>query len=201
MNTLSNIGAVILAAGSSSRLGRPKQLVEYQDKTLLQHTVDSVSELTFDPALLILGAHADEIRDQTDTKAVMLVDNEQWSEGIASSIRLGLSESLKLNASLHHILFLLSDQPYIDTELIQNLIKQHTGGTRPITACYYKEDIGVPAIFSRSFFPQLMNLTGDIGAKKIIAQNIEKVATVRFKKGFFDVDTVEDVNQLHAKKM
>lgn len=201
MSNPANIGAVILAAGSSSRLGRPKQLVEYRGKTLLQHTIDCVSELNFDPKLLIFGAHADAIRGKTDTHSARVVDNDYWSEGIASSIRLGLSESLKMKTSLDHILFLLSDQPYVHTELVEKLIKKHSAGVQPITACVYKDNIGVPAIFSKSFFPQLMNLKGDIGAKKIIVQNIDKVATVRFKKGFFDVDTEEDVNQLLAKKL
>lgn len=187
---------MILAAGSSSRLGRPKQLVEFQNKTLLQHVIDTVAPFNFTSAVLILGAHADQIREATNLHDVTVLDNENWSEGIASSIRLGVSESIKLNESIQSILFLLSDQPFVTTELMDELIEMHTNGNQRITACRYKGNVGVPAIFDKAFFPQLLDLTGDIGAKRIILQNSQDVDMVAFRKGYFDVDTAEDYEQL-----
>lgn len=200
MTVSKNIGVVILAAGSSSRLGRPKQLVEFQNKTLLQHIIDTVAPFKFTPSILILGAHADQIRQATDLKEVTVLNNETWPEGIASSIRLGVSESIKLNESLDSILFLLSDQPFVTAELIEELTQKHTNGDQRITACSYKENIGVPAIFGKTFFPQLLELTGDAGAKKMIAQNHEHVDSVDFKDGSFDVDTEEDYKELLDKE-
>lgn len=196
MTVSTNIGSVILAAGSSSRLGRPKQLLQYQNKTLLQHIIDMVTPFNFTSSVVVLGAHADQIRDATNFKNVTAIDNKDWSEGIASSIRLGMKESIKLNPLLDSILFLLSDQPYVSTELIQELLNKHKNGNRGITACSYKQSVGVPAIFGKQFFPQLMELTGDVGAKKIIMQNSEDVNKVAFRKGYFDIDTTEDYEQL-----
>lgn len=196
MTLLKNIGVVVLAAGSSSRLGRPKQLVEFQNKTLLQRILDIVTPFNFNPTLLVLGAHAGQIKDSTNLDNVTVVYNENWTEGIGSSIRLGVQESIKLNRSLDSILFLLSDQPYVSTELIQELINKHKNRNQQITACNYKENIGVPAIFGKTFFQQLMDLTGDTGAKKIILQNIQDIEKVSFKKGYFDIDTAEDYERL-----
>lgn len=195
-----NIGVVILAAGSSSRLGRPKQLVQFQNKTLLQHVIDSIVPFHFDPGILVLGANAHQIRDSISPKKITVVDNQGWSEGIASSIRLGVSESIKLNESLEGILFLLSDQPFVTKKLIEELIQKHKNGDQQITACRYKESFGVPAIFGKAFFSQLLKLTGDTGAKKIIAQNSEHVDTIVFQAGSFDVDTEEDYIELIDKQ-
>lgn len=192
---------MILAAGSSSRLGRPKQLVEYQNKPLLQHVIDIINSFQFHPNILVLGANADEIRESINPKSVTVLENQNWSEGIASSIRLGVSESMKMNESLDGIMFLLSDQPFVTSELIDKLIEKHSNGNQPITACSYKDNIGVPAIFGSQFFPELLELKGDVGAKKIIAQNSESVEMVTFKHGSFDVDTEEDVHKLLDKKM
>ncbi len=195
MTEPTNIGVVILAAGSSSRLGQPKQLLEFQNKTLLQHMIDTVMPFNFKPAVLVLGAQADQIKDATDFDDINVICNDQWPEGIASSIRLGVAESLKLNESIESILFLLSDQPFVTKELIEELIQQHVNENKTITACSYQQIVGVPVIFDKNFFPQLMELTGDVGAKKIILQNSQDVGTVAFKKGYFDIDTPEDYEQ------
>ncbi len=195
-----NISVVILAAGSSSRLGRPKQLMEYQNKTLLQHVIDAVTPFHFTPSILVLGANGDQIHESINPKNVTVFNNENWSEGIASSIRLGVSESMKLNDSLAGILFLLSDQPFLSKELIEELIVKHSNGDQQITACSYKGNVGVPAIFGKEFFPDLLTLSGDVGAKKIIAQNSKHIDTIVFEKGSFDVDTEEDYIELIDKK-
>lgn len=201
MSESANIGVVILAAGSSSRLGRPKQLVKFQNKLLLQHVIDTITPFHFNPGILVLGANAHKIQESINPKKVTVLENEHWSEGISSSIRLGVSESLKLNDSLDGILFLLSDQPFVSRELIEELIEKHSNGNQQIIACSYKDDVGVPAIFGKSFFPELMKLEGDVGAKKIIAQNSENVQCVVFKNGSFDVDTEEDVQELLNKEI
>lgn len=200
MSESANIGVVILAAGSSSRLGRPKQLVEFQNKPLLQHVIDAINPFQFRSSFLVLGSNVDQIQKSINPENVTLLHNENWSEGIASSIRLGVLESIKLNESLEGILFLLSDQPFVNKELIEELILKHLNGDQQITACSYNGNMGVPAIFGKSFFPQLLELQGDVGAKKIIAQNSNNVQSVVFKKGSFDVDTELDVQELLDKE-
>lgn len=193
------MGVVILAAGSSSRLGHSKQLVPYQDTTLLQHVIDIADSFDFASSVLVLGAKREQIRKATDLGKFKVLDNEHWPEGIASSIRLGVSESIKLNDSLDSMLFLLSDQPFVTPELIEKLIASHKNGKRRITACSYKQTVGVPAIFEKSFFPSLMELTGDVGARKIMLRNSEEVEEVAFQKGHIDIDTREDYEQLQKK--
>jgi molybdenum cofactor cytidylyltransferase len=196
MNTPKNMGAVILAAGSSSRLGHPKQLVKYRGKSLLQHTIDCIDIFEFKPSMVILGANYDEILANINGHSSSVIINKDWSEGIASSIRFGLEKSLELNPSLNHILYLLSDQPYVSTTIIQRLIDKHLSGSQLITASTYKNNIGVPAIFNESLFPDLMTLNGDTGAKKVMVEHRKNIQTIPFDGGAFDVDTEDDVEKL-----
>lgn len=195
--TLSNkTSAVILAAGSSSRLGRPKQLVRFRKKTLLQHVIDIVTPFEFSSSVLVLGAYSDDILNVVSTETINVVINEDWPEGIASSIRAGIEESLKLNPQLENIMFLLSDQPFVSTQLIEELIKRHAETDQKITASSYNDNVGVPAIFPKFFFPKLKKLKGDRGAKKIIVQHPEEVTILHFELGHLDVDTPEDYEAL-----
>jgi len=199
LTSAANMGVVILAAGSSSRLGHPKQLVPFQDKTLLQNVIDTAASFDFATSVLVLGANGDNIRKAIDPGTFTVLDNDSWPEGIASSIRLGVSGSIKINDSLDSILFLLSDQPFVTTQLIEKLISSHKNGRKQITACRYKKTMGVPAIFGNPFFPGLMELTGDVGARKIMLRNSKEVEEVTFKKGHIDIDTHEDYEQLRKK--
>ena len=196
MNKSEHIGAVILAAGSSSRLGEPKQLVTFRDKPLLQKVIDLCAPLNLSSQVIVLGANSDAIQEGVDPGKFNFVLNEEWSEGIAGSIRKGVAYSLELNPECRHLMILLSDQPFVSTELLQKLLKAHITGTKEITASLYKGDTGVPAIFSKSIFPLLMELKGDQGAKKIMKQFPDKVASVPFEMGYFDVDTPEDQAEL-----
>ncbi|NGP75032.1 nucleotidyltransferase family protein [Balneolaceae bacterium YR4-1] len=190
-------GVIVLAAGSSSRLGEPKQLVEFKDQPLLQKVIKECEPLTFGSGIIVLGSNAEEIQQQIDPGSFTFVINEKWREGIASSIRKGVEETLKNHPDTENLLFLLSDQPFVSTELIRQLLTEHRKETKEITASSYKGDIGVPAIFSKSLFPLLLELSGDQGAKKIMKQHPERVVAVPFEMGHFDVDTPEDRNELH----
>ena len=193
---MKNTGIIILAAGESSRLGRPKQLLTFRDTSLLQKVIDQCAPLEFDTGVIVLGAHADDIRKAVDPGKFTFVMNPEWKEGIASSIRKGVEFSLELNPETEHLLFLLSDQPFVTTALLQRLLKTHKTGKKEITASLYDEDVGVPAVYSKPAFPLLKKLSGDKGAKKVMKRFPEKVATVPFGKGSFDVDTPEDYEAL-----
>lgn len=192
----SKIGVIILAAGSSSRLGHPKQLVEFKAKTLLQYIIDIADAFKFDSKVLVLGAKADEIYAKTNPKNFKVIINENWQEGMSSSIKKGVSESLKLENELDHILILLSDQPFVSGENIAELIKVQLNENVQATFSEYAGNTGVPAIFSKDTFYDLQKLKGDYGAKKLIQRNILKYQTVKFQKGNFDVDTEKDVELL-----
>ncbi|MAU17201.1 MAG: molybdopterin-guanine dinucleotide biosynthesis protein MobA [Muricauda sp.] len=196
MSAEENIAVVVLAAGGSSRLGRPKQLVEFKGKTLLEHTMEKVDMLGFQTKILVLGANQDSIQEKIETKGFNVVTNNNWEQGMASSIKMGLEASLAEENGLDHVLFLVSDQPFLERTNLIGLV--HTQLTKKPKATYsqYGENIGVPAIFSKAAFPLLLNLEGDEGAKKLIYSKDFDFCTETFKNGGFDVDTEEDVQQL-----
>ena len=196
MRENAKIGVIILAAGSSSRLGNPKQLVEFRGIPLLQHSIEVAESLKFDTKILVLGAKAEEIIKKIDSKSFEVVINENWEEGMGTSISKGVTEALKHEKDLDHILMLLSDQPFVNKEKIQELIRVQLDSYKPATFSEYAGEVGVPAIFSRDIFPELQKLKKDQGAKKLILNNEISFETVKFEGGNFDVDTAEDVELL-----
>ena len=197
MSQTTGVGAVILAAGASSRLGEPKQLLEYQNKPLLQGVVDRLAPFNFATNIVVLGAYADDIRRHTRLDGVTAVENPEWEEGIASSIRAGVDQALQIDEALEALLFLLSDQPFVSAGLIRELVATHKGNPGRIIACRYKGSLGVPAVFPKPYFTMLQELSGDVGAKKIIMGHPDQVEEVAFERGGFDVDTPEDYEELN----
>lgn len=191
------VGVVILAAGSSSRLGQPKQLIKYKNKPLLQNIIDHSQVLSFKSKILILGAHAEEIQKNINKGEFKVFINEEWKEGIASSIRKGVRCSLEITPDLEHILFVLSDQPFVTNELILELMDKHIQQGKTITGCRYNNTIGVPAIFSKHLFQELCLLEGDSGAKVLIKKYTDQVADISFDLGSVDVDKPEDYTKLN----
>lgn len=200
MNTREDIAVVVLAAGGSTRLGRPKQLVEFKGKTLLERTMDNVDNLGFQTKILVLGANLEDIQEKIDAEGYNVVINEGWEQGMASSIKIGLEAALSIENGLDHVLFVVSDQPFLELENLHKLV--HTQLTQKPMATYsqYGNDIGVPAIFGKEAFPLLLQLEGDEGAKKLMHLEGFDFCTETFKKGGFDVDTEEDVQQLKQMK-
>lgn len=196
MRKNAKIGVVILAAGSSSRLGYPKQLVTFKGIPLLQHSIDVAESLEFDTKILVLGAKEDEINKKINSRSFEVAINENWEEGMSTSIRKGISEALKLEKELEYILMLLSDQPFVTKEKIKELMRVQLDSKKQATFSEYAGDIGVPAIFSREIFSDLKKLKGDQGAKKLIYDTDFQFGTVKFENGNFDVDTTADVELL-----
>lgn len=192
------IGAVILAAGSSSRLGEPKQLVHFQSKSLLQQVIDEVAQIEFEELVVILGANEVLIKKKVNFKSAKLIQNPNWEEGMASSIRLAVEEAER--RGLNALLILLSDQPFVNSELLRDLIKLYSPGKELIVASEYNNIFGVPVLFDRHYFQDLKELTGDTGARKLIKQYQDKVKGVKFEKGLVDIDTQEDLSKLQKHR-
>lgn len=196
MSENANIGVVILAAGSSSRLGFPKQLVEYRGKTLLQHSLDVAGALDLNPRILVLGSKAEEIQQKIDPGNFEVVINENWGEGMGTSISKGISSSLHIEKELDHILILLSDQPFVSKEKIRELINLQLNSMKPATFSEYAGEVGVPAIFSSQLFSDLQKLEKDQGGKKLLLDKKIQFEIVKFEGGNFDVDTAADLDLL-----
>ncbi len=184
-----NIAIIILAAGSSSRLGRPKQLLELHGNTLLQNSINAALNISKN-VIVVLGANEKLIRSTILDFPIEIFLNENFTEGMSSSIRVGMSglEKEKYKA----VLIMLCDQPFVDAILLKKMISVFEKSELPILASEYEGKVGVPAIFDVSFFQKLKTLEGQKGAKALITNNLERVERVIFEKGKIDIDTEED---------
>jgi molybdenum cofactor cytidylyltransferase len=191
-----NIGVIILAAGNSSRLGSPKQLLTYEGKTLLQQSLQLALDSIAHPVVVVVGAHADRINKETDFNSAHIVANADWQEGLASSIRCGINALLEIDPLTEGAVLMLCDQPYVTPGLINELIVTHQNTGKAIVASGYSDTLGVPALFHKSVFNLLLQLKDDAGAKGIIQRNRQDTAVVAFPKGDVDIDTEADYQEL-----
>ena len=197
MSSPGKIGIVILAAGASTRLGEPKQLLEYDHKNLLQRTIDAAVSSAANTVVIVLGANADQISKEIDKSKINVIINTEWEEGMASSIRNGLNELLFISPLTDAVILMVCDQPHISSQIINDLINKQKESGKAIVTCNYGETFGPPALFHKTLFHELMHLKGDVGARKIIQHHSNEVATVPFIKGEIDIDTKEDYEALN----
>ncbi|MBW4889070.1 nucleotidyltransferase family protein [Mucilaginibacter sp. HMF5004] len=189
------IGLIILAAGESSRMGQPKQQLPYKGKSLLQHAMHTALSSVCKPVVVVLGAYADEISREIKSEPVTIIHNQEWQEGMASSIRLGIAE-LEKDPQISSVVIMLCDQPFVDTTLVNELVNQQKNTRKGIIACSYNDTIGVPVLFTRIYFERLMLLQGTEGAKKILTQYPHDMAVIPFAPGSIDIDTQSDYDNL-----
>jgi molybdenum cofactor cytidylyltransferase len=189
------VAAILLAAGASRRLGRPKQLVKIGGESLLQRTARLALGAGCTPVVVVLGSRADLLRAELAGLAVEIVVNAEWETGMASSIHCGLRALAGRGAGATMVL--VCDQPMLMEGTLTSLIATHRGvggeGAPDITASTYAGGRGVPAIFGRAGLPALMQLTGDEGARKIISDPKWKVAVMEFAGGAVDIDLPSDI--------
>jgi molybdenum cofactor cytidylyltransferase len=193
--TIFHTDIVILAAGASTRLGRPKQLLPWQGKTLLQHAVETALTITTQP-VVVTGCNADQLVAGVNQSQVHVVFNPEWEQGIASSIRCGLQALLNRTPPPDQVIFMVCDQPFVSPGLLLDLINERQKSHKSIIASSYAGTLGIPALFDKTHFSQLLDLQGDTGAKKVIQQYSEEVGSVEFKNGEFDIDTEMEYKKL-----
>ena len=193
---LDNTAIIILAAGNSTRFGSIKQLLHFNGKTLLQHTIDEAVDAGAEPVLVITGDNADRISDSIEKNKVEIVFNKDWKKGMASGIVAGVSRTITLNSDIDKIIIAVCDQPFITSELFKQLFRTQSKSEKGIVACAYADTIGTPVLFTQKYFEHLLNLQGDEGAKKLLKIYNQDVATVDFPKGYIDIDTEADYQQL-----
>ena len=191
-----NTGVIILAAGASSRLGSPKQLLVYSGTTLLQHSIEVAQASDAASVIVVLGANADLINDKLKNTSAKVVVNANWKEGMASTIHCGLQTLVKLNPQIEAAILMVADQPFVTIELLNNLIDSNIKNGNRIVASKYGGTFGTPVLFSKSFFPELLELTGDTGAKSLVRKYLNETAFVPFPKGDIDIVTLEDYKKV-----
>lgn len=186
------IAVLILAAGSSSRMGSPKQLLPWKKTTLIGHSVEQALALQQKSVYVVLGANYKLIYNKIRHFPVTVIHNTNWQSGIGSSISFGIKNIIQNNAYYDAVLILLTDQPLIDNQHLDRLITKYKTNTNLFVATGLKSRAGVPAIIPSSHFNQLLDLKEDFGARYILKQNKNKVVVVSaFDKGA-DIDTQKE---------
>jgi molybdenum cofactor cytidylyltransferase len=186
-------GVIILAAGNSSRLGRPKQLLPYRGQTLLAHVAGEALAADLKQVVVVTGAFHPEVSNSLSEFSIAIVFNPAWETGMASGIVAGLS---KMQPDLDAVIIAVCDQPFISSALLLQLIDTHETSEKGIIACTYADSMGTPVLFARKYFDQLSKLSGAQGAKKLLKNYAADLATVDFPNGNVDIDTAEDVGYL-----
>lgn len=198
MSPHSITAAIILAAGGSSRFGTPKQLLKVADKSLIRRTVDAAREANCSPIIVVTGAADTEINRELPGNSNIVIRNENWQRGIGSSIRHGIEHLANNFPNVEAVVLLVCDQPFVNSSTIKNLINLYNETRKPIAACRYANTFGVPALFGRALFSELLAIDDSSGAKPVIMRNRERVAELPFPEGEFDVDTAEQWDQLQS---
>jgi molybdenum cofactor cytidylyltransferase len=193
---MQDIGAVILAAGESSRFGRPKQLIQFRGKSLVRRMVHAARKTRCSPTVVVIGAHHEEVERELKAEDAINVENENWRLGIGTSIRAGMRTLIDKVPTLEAVVLLVCDQPLVDTRTIARLITLREKTKRAIIASSYANTLGVPALFDRSRFQELLALDNATGAKTVILSNRERVAEFPFPEGKIDIDTLDDYEKL-----
>jgi molybdenum cofactor cytidylyltransferase len=191
--------AVVLAAGGSRRLGRAKQLEPWGDSNLLGHVVSRTRRFPVDEVWVVLGHAADEILKETDLGDSYVVENLEWEEGIASSLRVALDALTRLSRT-DRALLVIGDQPDVLVEIVTELLETHSRAGKPVTIPKYRYSWGNPVVVDRSLWPRLMSLEGDEGAKRLWQAHPEWVNEVWFSETApRDVDTEADIDELRPR--
>lgn len=184
-------GVIVLSGGGSTRMGSPKQLLNVHGQTLLKRLLYNIEGIPFTCRVVVLGSAAKSILSTLLPIGFHTVLNEQWNDGMGSSIRCGM-EGLLNTCTPNQVLFLVSDQPYVSGDLINTMLSTSESSDKGIIACTYAGTVGVPVLFSSAYFSSLLELNDHWGAKVLLKRFAEDIAKVPFPLGHVDLDTPED---------
>ncbi len=194
-----SIGIIVLAAGASSRMNAPKQLLEFEGKSLLKRAVETAIESVCQPVIVVLGANFELTQTEIADLPVEIIYNENWQVGLSSSIKFGIEHLLKIAPNITAFVIALADQPFVTTAHL-NLFTDNFNETNSlIIAAEYNGTIGVPAIFSREVFDDFKEISGDRGAKMIMENRRESLMTIALPEAAFDIDTPQDFAKIKAE--
>ena len=188
----SSVSILLLAAGSSQRLGRPKQLLPFRGTTLIRHLAAEALASKAREVTVVIGASAEAVRRELSDLGLNIRENNRWGEGLSASIRTGLET---LPETAEGVLLMLCDQPLVTSSLLNTMI-DHFAAPDGIVACEYADTVGVPVLLSRKLVPELLRLSGDVGAKEVLKAHREEVSLIPFPGGALDIDVPGDLEQL-----
>jgi CTP:molybdopterin cytidylyltransferase MocA len=192
------VAAIILAAGAGTRMGKPKQLLPYRGRTLIEHAIEQACEAEFDPILVVVGAHSDEVRAAIAARPVEIVQNDFWQSGMGSSLSVAARRLREIGGDSAAVAVLLADQPRVMAEHLSGMRRLLSTSAAPIIAARYNNTIGVPALFKRELFATLAELAPDVGARQLLRDSGTKVTRYLLPEAAIDVDTPGDYAALQA---
>jgi molybdenum cofactor cytidylyltransferase len=193
-----SVGIILLAAGSSSRLGQSKQLLPVEGQTLLERSAKIAVASGVHKTIVVLGSNESAHREAIRNCPVEIIVNREWKNGMGSSLKAGLRHLISSAPEIQAVLVMVCDQPKLDVSHLQKLIVEFGRSGKSIVASFYKNSPGVPAIFASNHFDELLNLDDQQGAKKIILQHRDNIGLVNFPEGAVDLDTPEDYHDFLA---
>jgi molybdenum cofactor cytidylyltransferase len=185
-------GAIVLAAGASTRMGTPKQMLPLHGQPLVKHATETALQSAAWPVIVVLGANTEIIRPTLARLPVLIAENPAWAEGMAASIRAGMTVLQQFSRSLDAVVIALCDQPAFTPEVIEQLVSAQRRDRRSIVAARYNNRNGAPALFLREHFAALAALTGEEGARHLLNGNPPGVTSVDLPQLSLDLDTPED---------
>jgi len=189
------IGCVILAAGTGSRFGGPKQLANYKNKTFIQNVIERAIAAPFSEVAVILGAFVDQILPLISGYKIKILHNDNWQVGQSTSVKLGVEHFSKLNSEA--IVFLLVDQPQINSDLITNLLNSYAYSKSDIIVHDFNDQTRHPILFSKNTFEKLLQIKGEKGGRQIFDQF--RVNRIKLTDPIMaiDIDTLDDLNNFN----
>jgi molybdenum cofactor cytidylyltransferase len=192
---------MILAAGPSHRFGKPKQLLEFKGKTLIENSIDNAMASNIGPVVVVTGANYSKFeRVLKKIDGIKIVHNKAWNKGLSASIQKGLKYTQRVFPNLYAVIVLLCDQPLITHEHIIDMVRSHYTYGKKIIASGYGGSYGVPVFFHKTIFGYLDKITNKDGAKSIISKLKQDVHVIPNPDAEFDIDTPEDYKRLLKRK-
>jgi molybdenum cofactor cytidylyltransferase len=196
-----NIVTIVLAAGASTRMGQPKQLLPWGDSFLLKHTIQTVLKLKNQEVIVVLGANFESIKKEISDCSVTVLNNTAWDLGLGKSIAVAIDYVSKTFNSIDAVLITLADQPLISSIFLEHLLCKFSLNKNKIVATSYgKGKYGVPVIFDKFYFKELTQLNNDEGAKHLLKKYKASVEVLNSTTENLDIDSKEDYNSLYRKK-
>jgi molybdenum cofactor cytidylyltransferase len=187
-------GAIVLAAGGSSRMGMAKQLLDREGVPLIARIVDVVLGSGAFPIVVVVGAHEAAVRAAIAGKPVLVASNPDWTKGLAGSVRIGLRTAVDADPSMAAVLVTPCDQPHLSSEIIVRLASVQTATGR-IACSRFNGRNASPAVFGRDSFAALDALSGDRGARDLLNGDPAGVEAIEIPSLGLDLDTVADVER------
>ena len=189
------VAALVLAAGASSRMGRPKQLLDWGGRPLVRVAAEVALAAQLSPLLVVVGGAQAEVADALAGLPLRIVGNPDYAAGQSTSLRAGIAA---LDHDVDAVVVLLGDQPYVTAAIVEQIVAEWQASGAAIVAPTYAGQRGNPVLFARAVFPDLLAIQGDQGARAVIAADRGRIRLVAFDdpRPLADIDTPEDYERL-----